>query len=249
VTGRPADVGTRSARPAGVGTWSALFAIGWAVGNVAGWTLGVHVGGTITGLVVAVLLDAVGHRAGPARPALVLVLAITACVLARLAFGERHTVAGLAVMLAAGLTVALAASAVLRTDASARRLVALTAAWGCAWVGSWFLTTRLLTAHSVVAAVAVEIVVAFAAGGVATGWLLGTAHPLRSAGLRWTAAGGIGLAVAWAVVGVVRTIDAGVGPSTDALLAAATTATLAIAATVAARPLLARAAASIGSPG
>ena len=86
--------------------------------------------------------------------------------------------------------------------------------WGAAWVGAWFLTTRLLTAFSVPLAVGVEIGGAIAAGGLGTALLLSrsTAAPVGAPALRWATAGVLGLAAAWAVALVVHAVVPGGAP-------------------------------------
>jgi len=241
-------VAQRGRPPDAVAQRCTVAAVGWGVANSAGWTLGVNVGGVATGLAVATALVAgistlrsvaagLGGLLGlAAQPALAGVVPAAVGPLSALVCGTAGFVVGLA---AGSRRVSVRPGPV--GPVPVRAVAALAAVWAVAWVGAWFLTTRLLSAYPVPLAVGVETVGALGVGGAGTAllWRRASGEPVRAVVLRWVLAGTGGLAAAWCVAWAVWTVASDPSTAVDGWLDVGTTLTLPIAAWLALRPTVA----------
>ena len=149
---------------------------------------------------------ATGARSGarPSRVVLVIVAGAIGALAARLALGDRFTTVGLVATLVGTLLLGWLAAVLLDRRLPFGPIAIVVVACGVAWVGAWFATTRILTPFSVLAALAGEIVLAVAAGGIALGavWRAHTGESVAVVAVRWTVWGLAGftaaLGVAWA---------------------------------------------------
>lgn len=179
--------------------WTEFAAVGFGVAISAGWTIGVNLGGPLTGVATAVALA--GCRAGHQLVRLLPVAGVGAAgaVLGRLLHGEKLTVLGLGVTLGFALAALGLALAATGRSIRWRPTAALVIAWGAAWVGAWFVTTRLVDPYSVPLSLAGEIVLAMGIGGWAVGmqWQRQTHEPSWLSAVRWTAWAAVAYGVAW----------------------------------------------------
>lgn len=182
-------------------SWAAVAGVGFGFAISAGWTIGVDVGGPATGLAVAAAIAGCDRALPVLRLLPAILIGGAGFVVGRLLLGDRLTVVGLAVTLGCGLVAFGVALTAGRQPVRFRPIALLVAAWGVAWVGSWFVTTRFVDQFSVPLSLAGEIVVAMGLGGlaIAVGWCRRTGERVGVVAARWTGCAAVGYVAAWGI--------------------------------------------------